>query len=538
MLMEPEKLQGAELHTIVRTSDQYEVPHTTTTHDSEQSYPHGVKLAVIIASLATSVFLCALDETIITTATPRITDEFKSINDVGWYGSAYFMTFASFQLIYGKLFSFYSIKHVFLGSIGIFEVGSLICATAPTSTAFIVGRACAGLGSAGINAGFIIILAASLPLERRPLFVSSYSGMYGVASVAAPLLGGTFTTKATWRWCFYINLPLGGCAILSMLFFLHLSPREQSAASSWREKLTQMDILGTGILVPAVVCLLTALQWGGSTYPWSSAQPLALIVLGGVLLISFVLVQCWKQEGATVPPRIIRHRSVGCSTIYVFCAGGALNIFQYYLPIWFQAIQGVTAFTSGTRILPTTLGTVIFSLVAGVGVAYTGYYTPFMIFGAALLLTGAALTTMLHTTSVAAQWIGYQVALGAGAGLGIQQAHTAAQTVLASADVPTGAVVLIFAQIMGGTLWLSVAENVLLTELLKGLAGRVPNFDPNTILGLGATDLRQAVDAKYLGVVIEAYNSALTKVFSCAVALAATALVAASGMEWKSIKKR
>ncbi|KAI0843816.1 major facilitator superfamily domain-containing protein [Daldinia vernicosa] len=160
------------------------------------------------------------DETIITTATPRITDEFKSINDVGWYGSAYFMTSAAFQLVYGNLFLFYSIKLIFLISIAIFELGSLLCAVASTSIAFIVGRACAGLGSAGINAGFIIILAASLPLERRPLFVSSYSGMYGIASVVAPLLGGAFTTTATWRWCFYINFPLGGSAILAMMLFL------------------------------------------------------------------------------------------------------------------------------------------------------------------------------------------------------------------------------------------------------------------------------------------------------------------------------
>ncbi|KAM5505732.1 hypothetical protein McaMca56_000379 [Microsporum canis] len=123
---------------------------------NEPDYPHGIKLAVVIGSLAASVFLVALDETIITTAIPKITNDFHSINDIGWYGSAYFITFAAFQLIFGKLFSFYSIKYVFLASVVIFEVGSLICATALTSRIFIIGRAFAGLGSAGINAGFIM----------------------------------------------------------------------------------------------------------------------------------------------------------------------------------------------------------------------------------------------------------------------------------------------------------------------------------------------------------------------------------------------
>ncbi|KAK3348699.1 azole resistance protein 1 [Lasiosphaeria hispida] len=501
-------------------------------------YPSGVKLAIIIASLAASVFLCALDETIITTAIPKITDEFGSINDIGWYGSAYFMTFASFQLIYGKLFSFYSIKTVFLTSIGIFELGSLICGAAPTSAALITGRAIAGLGSAGINAGFIVILAASLPLERRPLFVSSYSGMYGIASVAAPLMGGAFTTGSTWRWCFYINLPIGGAAMLATFFYLHLPPKPSSEAATWQAKLGQMDLLGTAVLVPGIVCLLLVLQWGGTVYAWSSTPVIVLLVVTGVAAAVFVTIQIWKQDSATVPPRILKQRSVACSTCYVFCAGGALNVFQYFLPIWFQAVQGATAFESGTRILPTTLGTVLFSFTAGFGVSRTGYYTPFMISGASLIVAGAALTTTWAVSSPAAQWIGYQILVGAGAGLGIQQAHTAAQTVLAAGDVPTGAAVLIFAQILGGTVWVSVAQNVLTSHLVKGFVGVVSGLDPKAVLDTGATGLRDVVGAESLDAVLEVYRFALTRTFLCAAVLAGAALVASVGMEWRSIKAK
>ncbi|KAK7743154.1 hypothetical protein SLS53_004239 [Cytospora paraplurivora] len=255
-------------------------------------------------------------------------------------------------------------------------------------------------------------------------------------------------------------------------------------------------------------------------------------------VVGFICIQIWKQDKGTIPPRIVRQRSVAFSTCYVFLAGGAVNIYEYYLPVWFQAIQGVSALESGIHILVLTLGTVLFSFAAGFGVSRTGYYTPFMIIGAACLVAGSALTTTFRTTSPTGQWIGYQIPLAAGAGLGIQQAHTAAQTVLAAEDVPTGAVVLIFAQIIGGTIWLSVAQNVLTSQLLQGLVGLVPDLDASAILAMGATGLRAAVGKEYLAAVEKAYNMALTKVFFCSVALAAGAFVASLGMEWRSIKKR
>src|SRR3569833_624009 len=202
---------------------------------------------------------------------------------------------------------------------------------------------------------------------------------------------------------------------------------------------------------------------------------------------------------------------------------------MWQLPIWFQAVQGQTAFDSGTRILPTTLGTVLFSFVAGFGVSVTGYYTPYMIFGAALLVISAALATTWELSSPAAKWIGSQVLFSAGAGLGSQQAHTAAQTVLAAADVPTGAVVLIFAQILGGTVWISVAQNILTRQLLKGLATSVPDLAPKSILDTGATGLRSpAIGMVWVEGGRVVFFFALRCWFLCAVGLAGVALLASS----------
>lgn len=151
----------------------------------------------------TAAFLVALDRTIIATAIPKITDDFHSLGDIGWYASAYLLTACSFQLLTGRIYTFYNPKWVFLINIAIFEIGSIICGAAPNSTAFIVGRAVAGLGSSGMFSGVIILMVHTVPLHKRPAYTGVFGMVFGVASVIGPLLGGAFTDGPSWRWCFW-----------------------------------------------------------------------------------------------------------------------------------------------------------------------------------------------------------------------------------------------------------------------------------------------------------------------------------------------
>lgn len=509
--------------------------------NDEPEYPTGAKLGIIIASLCLSVFLMAIDNTIIAVAIPKITDHFGSINDVGWYGSAYLLTTCAFQLMFGKFYTYFSIKWVYLLAIFIFEVGSVVCGAAPTSNALIVGRAVAGIGAAGIFSGALVIIAYAVPLVKRPIYTGIIGGMYGLASVAGPLMGGAFTDRVTWRWCFYINLPIGLVTIVGIAFFFKSPPRKHEESIGFKARIKQFDPIGTTFFIPCIVCLLLALQWGGSKYDWNDAKIIALLVVFGILAICFVAIQVWQQDNATVPPRILKQRSVASAAWFSTCLGASFFVLIYYVPIWFQAIKETSAVGSGIRNLPMILALVIVSIFSGVMVTVFGYYTPWMIVSSVFMSVGVGLLSTWKVSTGAGEWIGYQIIYGIGVGFGMQQSLIAVQTVLALDDVPVGTSIINFSLTLGGALFISVGQNIFTNRLLSNLHNSVSNIPVSLVLKTGATSLKGKIAMDYpdsVGGVLAAYNDALTQTYYVSVALACLSIIGALGMEWKSVKAK
>jgi len=255
--------------------------------NDESKYPGGAKLAVLAFGLCMAIFVVALDNTIIATAIPKITTVFNSLNDVGWYGSSYLLTTTSLQPSFGKVYAYFNVKWTYLSALLIFELGSVICAAAKNSVMLIVGRAVAGAGAAALFSGGMTIVAYSVPLRKRAIYIALLSSMFGIASVIGPLLGGVLTDRASWRWCFWINLPFGAVALITVFFFFK-NPERKHDDMSFKQKLARIDLFGAFLLICAIVCLLLALQWGGSTYPWHNSKVWGCILGFGLLIICFV----------------------------------------------------------------------------------------------------------------------------------------------------------------------------------------------------------------------------------------------------------
>lgn len=382
-------------------------------------------------------------------------------------------------------------------------------------------------------------MVVTIPLHRRPMFQGIFGAIFGIASVMGPLVGGAFTTKVSWRWCFYINLPIGAVVIAIILFIMDNKPSKNT--DTLRQQIIKLDPFGTIVFLPGIVCLLLALQWGGTTYAWSSARIIVLFILAGILLIIFGVIQFKSGDNATVPIHIIKQRSIASGMFYSLVGPGSMIVTIYFLPLWFQAIKGVSAVTSGIDTLPLVLALVVASIMSGVITAKTGYYTGQLIACSVIMSVGAGLLITLTPSTNKSHWIGYEFIYGFGLGLGMQQAGMAAQTCLGKKDVMTGVALMFFMQGLGGSVFVTIAQTVFthsLVDHLSSVAKGITNINltPAMIVNTGATDLGNIVPAQYLGEVLVAYNHALSDALKVGLACAVATILAGLTMEWKSVK--
>lgn len=273
------------------------------------------------------------------------------------------------------MYTLFSIKYVFIVSMGIFEIGSTLCTFAWSSKQFILGRALAGLGAGGINSGTFIVLTYCFPKHKRPMIIGFFYGLSSVSFVGGPIIGGFLIDKFSWRVCFGVNLPLGLIASVLLAIFFHSPVENPDIQLPIKAKLGKMDLIGTFLLMPAITCLLLAMQWGGIRYGWSTPQIIILFVIFGILLAAFAYRQYRLGDKATLPPSILKKRSILAGCWFNACTNGTLAITEYYISIYFQSVRGFSASRSGLLGVPMIAGMCFAGLLASTGTTLIGYYT-------------------------------------------------------------------------------------------------------------------------------------------------------------------
>lgn len=499
--------------------DKQEVVPVESIETVTEEYPTGKRLVPILFALVCAVFLVAIDMTIIGTAIPKITDEFDGLNMVSWYGSVYFMTYGGFQPASGKFFKYFPLKASFLSATFIFLVGSLICGVAPNSTAFVVGRAIAGTGAAGVATGAFVIVAFSAEPKARPGLIGLIGAVFGLSSVLGPILGGVFSDKVTWRWCFYINLPIGGVAAILLFVFFKTPPQAMTTKATWREKFLQMDPLGVILVMAGIISFILAVEYGGQKKSWNSGTVIGLFVCSALIWVSFAIWEFFNEDRAMLQRRLLRKRFVWQPSMFQCFFAASYYVLLYYLPIYFQSVDNRSAISSGVLNLPLVLAMALGSMVSGTVVSKTGHAAPFMAVGAVLATISSGLMYTFDIGTPMGKWIGYQLMYGAACGLGFQMGITIAQANADPADMSSVTATVFFFQTIGGAFSVSAAQSGFVNRLVSELRKTAPEINPQVVIGTGATQIRHAFPANQVPAIVSAYMSGLKVTFALAVAL-------------------
>lgn len=257
----------------------------------------------------------------------------------------------------------FPLRWIYVSFFSIFLIGSLVCGFAPNSNTFIAGRAIAGIGASGVaSGGFVIVLTVS-PEKSKPVLLGICSSCFAMGLILAPVIGGAFTQYATWRWCFWVNLPPGALTLLAMLCFFRPPSIQRDRTAV--QRIIDLDLIGCAIFIPGIFMLLLAMMWGGTKESWGSATTIGLFVGSAVMLIIFVSWEGYKGEDAMIPGNIVARRTITFSVLFSFFHFGSVGIMNYYLPEWFQVVEGASPLQSGTRTLASVLAQIVGTLSAG-----------------------------------------------------------------------------------------------------------------------------------------------------------------------------
>ncbi|KAI0889574.1 major facilitator superfamily-domain-containing protein [Annulohypoxylon maeteangense] len=396
---------------------------TSREHSVSQQKLSPTSIALIMLPLCLSVLLSALDLTIVTPAIPSIVASFQSSVGYVWIGSAFVLANTAFTPVWGSVADIWGRKPIMLIAILLFLAGSLLCALSPHMDALIAGRAVQGVGASGMGTMVNVIICDTFSLRDRGLYLAITSMFWAVGSAVGPILGGVFTTRLTWRWCFWINLPIGAVVFFVLLFFLNITTPHTPVLAG----LKAIDWPGSLLIIGGALMILFGLESGGVSYPWSSTTIICLIVFGAVA-VGIFLVNEWKfAANPIIPLRLFSSISAAAaygvftSIFYVYIG------LAYYLPLYSQAVLGANALTSGVYLLPLIVSCSLAAAFGGVFIQRTGKYVPLMYAAEVTLVLGAGLFLDLKFEQNLSKLFVFEIIAGVGVGLNIEAPILAAQ---------------------------------------------------------------------------------------------------------------
>jgi EmrB/QacA subfamily drug resistance transporter len=476
------------------------------------------EVLTVIAGLMVGLFLAALDQTIVATALPTIVGDLGGLAEYSWTVSAYLLTATASTPLYGKIGDLYGRKRVFQAAILIFIAGSLVSGVARDMSVLIIGRAIQGLGAGGLIALTLAIVGDIVSPRERGRYQGLFGAVFGIASVLGPLLGGFFTEQLTWRWVFWINVPLGLLALVTIQRTLHLPKKRVEH---------KVDYVGAALIVAGVSSILLVTVWGGQQYEWTSPVIIGLAVTGLAMIVLFVL---WELRVAEplLPMRLFGNSVFTITSIVSFLFGFTFFGAIIYLPLYLQVVRGYSPTQSGLLLLPLVLGIFITSTGSGQAITRTGRYKIFPVIGLVIIPVALWWLSTLAVDTPLWNLLVRVFVLGFGLGLVIQTLVVAVQNAVDFRDLGVATSSNTFFRSMGGAVGTAVFGSVLTSTLTSELAAAFPDGLPG---GVTAGQLQNNVDQiqslppTVREPLLEAFTVAIDRVFLVGVPVILVALV-------------
>ncbi|HEY0542722.1 MAG TPA: MDR family MFS transporter [Actinoallomurus sp.] len=418
---------------------------------------------IAIIGLMLGMFLAMLDNLMLGTALPTIVGELGGINRLSWVVTAYTLATAAATPIWGKLGDLFGRKGMFMASIVIFLIGSMLSGLSQNINELIGFRAVQGLGAGGLMVGAFAIIGDLVPPRERGRFQGIIGGMMPIAFVGGPLLGGFLTDSLSWRWAFYVNVPLGAVALLVTGLGMHLHTPHIKA---------KIDYWGALLLTVGIVALTLVASWGGTEYPWASTQIIGLAVLSIAALAGFVYVEGRVPE-PILPLRLFRDRNFTLAQILSFLVGAAMFGAVNFLPQYMQDVQGASATTSGLLLLPLMFGMLVVMLTVGQLIMRNGRYRIYPIVGGAALTAGMLLMLLLQVGTSTVEASALTLVAGLGMGFIMQNTTLITQNSVELRDMGAASGSVTLFRTIGGSLGIALLGSIFTSRLENTLSGRL-----------------------------------------------------------------